>query len=135
MPTVDGPVWLTDASPVTFLRRNVGEDRITCDRVCEVRTPEDRIDEERLAKVRSAKVRLGEGRVGEVSPAEVRPAESCRAEVRPVEVRPAQVRPAEGWPNLLLLAISEFPKWSKYLILLSFQDNSSARSVQIGGWM
>ena len=33
------------------------------------------------------------------------------------------------------LAISEFPKWSKYLILLSFQDNSSARSVQIGGWM
>ena len=25
------------------------------------------------------------------------------------------------------LAISEFPKWSKYLILLSFQDNSSAR--------
>ena len=32
-------------------------------------------------------------------------------------------------------AISEFPKWSKYLILLSFQDNSSARSVQIGGWM
>ena len=33
------------------------------------------------------------------------------------------------------LAISEFPKWSKHLILLSFQDNSSARSVQIGGWM
>ena len=33
-----------------------------------------------------------------------------------------------------LMAISEFPKWSKYLILLSFQDNSSARSVQIGGW-
>ena len=36
---------------------------------------------------------------------------------------------------VLFLAISEFPKWSKYLILLSFQDNSSARSVQIGGWM
>ena len=35
----------------------------------------------------------------------------------------------------IFLAISEFPKWSKYLILLSFQDNSSARSVQIGGWM
>ena len=34
-------------------------------------------------------------------------------------------------PNLL--AISEFPKWRKYLILLSFLDNSSARPVQIGG--
>ena len=31
------------------------------------------------------------------------------------------------------LAISEFPKWRKYLILLSFLDNSSARPVQIGG--
>ena len=30
-------------------------------------------------------------------------------------------------------AISEFPKWRKYLILLSFLDNSSARPVQIGG--
>ena len=38
-------------------------------------------------------------------------------------------------PGAILSAISEFPKWSKYLILLSFQDNSSARSVQIGGWM
>ena len=38
-------------------------------------------------------------------------------------------------PLAAKLAISEFPKWSKYLILLSFQDNSSARSVQIGGWM
>ena len=37
--------------------------------------------------------------------------------------------------RLIFQAISEFPKWSKYLILLSFQDNSSARSVQIGGWM
>ena len=37
--------------------------------------------------------------------------------------------------NVTFGAISEFPKWSKYLILLSFQDNSSARSVQIGGWM
>ena len=33
----------------------------------------------------------------------------------------------------VLLAISEFPKWRKYLILLSFLDNSSARPVQIGG--
>ena len=32
-----------------------------------------------------------------------------------------------------LLAISEFPKWRKYLILLSFLDHSSARPVQIGG--
>ena len=31
------------------------------------------------------------------------------------------------------LAISEFPKWRKHLILLSFLDNSSARPVQIGG--
>ena len=30
-------------------------------------------------------------------------------------------------------AVSEFPKWRKYLILLSFLDNSSARPVQIGG--
>ena len=30
-------------------------------------------------------------------------------------------------------AISEFPKWRKHLILLSFLDNSSARPVQIGG--
>ena len=36
-----------------------------------------------------------------------------------------------GWHNML--AISEFPKWRKYLILLSFLDNSSARPVQIGG--
>ena len=27
------------------------------------------------------------------------------------------------------------PQYFPYLILLSFQDNSSARSVQIGGWM
>ena len=33
----------------------------------------------------------------------------------------------------IFLAISEFPKWRKYLILLSFLDNSSARPVQIGG--
>ena len=35
--------------------------------------------------------------------------------------------------NNVKLAISEFPKWRKYLILLSFLDNSSARPVQIGG--
>ena len=34
---------------------------------------------------------------------------------------------------LIYTAISEFPKWRKYLILLSFLDNSSARPVQIGG--
>ena len=33
----------------------------------------------------------------------------------------------------IFLAISEFPKWRKYLILLSFLDNSSDRPVQIGG--
>ena len=35
--------------------------------------------------------------------------------------------------RLIFQAISEFPKWRKYLILLSFLDNSSARPVQIGG--
>ena len=41
--------------------------------------------------------------------------------------RPVLVEPRQD------LAISEFPKWRKYLILLSFLDNSSARPVQIGG--
>ena len=36
-------------------------------------------------------------------------------------------------PIVETVAISEFPKWRKYLILLSFLDNSSARPVQIGG--
>ena len=36
-------------------------------------------------------------------------------------------------PLVMILAISEFPKWRKHLILLSFLDNSSARPVQIGG--
>ena len=40
---------------------------------------------------------------------------------------------ALGNPDRPNLAISEFPKWRKYLILLSFLDNSSARPVQIGG--
>ena len=35
--------------------------------------------------------------------------------------------------RIVYSAISEFPKWRKYLILLSFLDNSSARPVQIGG--
>ena len=39
----------------------------------------------------------------------------------------------EGDPSVNFMAISEFPKWRKYLILLSFLDNSSARPVQIGG--
>ena len=43
----------------------------------------------------------------------------------------AAARRRESWWNFS--AISEFPKWRKYLILLSFLDNSSARPVQIGG--
>ena len=31
-------------------------------------------------------------------------------------------------------AISEFPKWRKYLISLSFRDQSSVRPVQVGGF-
>ena len=34
----------------------------------------------------------------------------------------------------LYLAISEFPKWRKYLISLSFRDKSSVRPVQVGGF-
>ena len=49
----------------------------------------------------------------------------------------AEVRVPKGEYRLVVsgtnyLAISEFPKWRKYLILLSFLDNSSARPVQIG---
>ena len=33
-----------------------------------------------------------------------------------------------------ILAISEFPKWRKYLISLSFRDQSSVRPVQVGGF-
>ena len=44
---------------------------------------------------------------------------------------PAMVAWLDGDTNFK--AISEFPKWRKYLILLSFLDNSSARPVQIGG--
>ena len=33
-----------------------------------------------------------------------------------------------------VLAISEFPKWRKYLISLSFLDKSSVRPVQVGGF-
>ena len=40
---------------------------------------------------------------------------------------------APGLGVYILSAISEFLKWRKYLILLSFLDNSSARPVQIGG--
>ena len=32
------------------------------------------------------------------------------------------------------VAISEFPKWRKYLISLSFRDKSSVRPVQVGGF-
>ena len=41
--------------------------------------------------------------------------------------------PACTYLRYVFVAISEFPKWRKYLILLSFLDNSSARPVQIGG--
>ena len=34
----------------------------------------------------------------------------------------------------LFWAISEFPKWRKYLISLSFRDKSSVRPVQVGGF-
>ena len=36
--------------------------------------------------------------------------------------------------NVLFWAISEFPKWRKYLISLSFLDKSSVRPVQVGGF-
>ena len=36
--------------------------------------------------------------------------------------------------HLYYLAISEFPKWRKYLISLSFRDKSSVRPVQVGGF-
>ena len=35
---------------------------------------------------------------------------------------------------LRYLAISEFPKWRKYLISLSFRGQSSVRPVQVGGF-
>ena len=37
-----------------------------------------------------------------------------------------------GWRRKL--AISEFPKWRKYLISLSFRGQSSVRPVQVGGF-
>ena len=47
---------------------------------------------------------------------------------------PLSGHPSDTAPHRCsFLAISEFPKWRKYLILLSFLDNSSARPVQIGG--
>ena len=36
--------------------------------------------------------------------------------------------------NLVKMAISEFPKWRKYLISLSFRGQSSVRPVQVGGF-
>ena len=76
----------------------------------------------------------------------------CRTRTGPVEADgavDAQNAPTAPWKTLCVfhelpqglshqvthekLAISEFPKWRKYLILLSFLDNSSARPVQIGG--
>ena len=33
-----------------------------------------------------------------------------------------------------IMAISEFPKWRKYLISLSFRGQSSVRPVQVGGF-
>ena len=38
-----------------------------------------------------------------------------------------------GGPDDEILAISEFPKWRKYLISLSFLGQSSVRPVQVGG--
>ena len=55
--------------------------------------------------------------------------------VRPFRgpVPEARPEPMRHGGDAEFLAISEFPKWRKYLILLSFLDNSSARPVQIGG--
>ena len=39
-----------------------------------------------------------------------------------------------GAAIIALLAISEFPKWRKYLISLSFRGQSSVRPVQVGGF-
>ena len=36
--------------------------------------------------------------------------------------------------SAVLVAISEFPKWRKYLISLSFRGQSSVRPVQVGGF-
>ena len=45
-------------------------------------------------------------------------------------------RPDVTFPTAVLdfRAISEFPKWRKYLISLSFLDKSSVRPVQVGGF-
>ena len=43
----------------------------------------------------------------------------------------------DNWEHILEfedVAISEFPKWRKYLISLSFRDKSSVRPVQVGGF-
>ena len=37
-------------------------------------------------------------------------------------------------PRQIFVAISEFPKWRKYLISLSFRGQSSVRPVQVGGF-
>ena len=45
--------------------------------------------------------------------------------------------PAEGFETvsgIIYEAISEFPKWRKYLISLSFRGQSSVRPVQVGGF-
>ena len=38
------------------------------------------------------------------------------------------------YATVRIWAISEFPKWHKYLISLSFRDKSSVRPVQVGGF-
>ena len=42
--------------------------------------------------------------------------------------------PINGFRTVKYLAISEFPKWRKYLISLSFRGQSSVRPVQVGGF-
>ena len=42
--------------------------------------------------------------------------------------------PEESRLAVISLAISEFPKWRKYLISLSFRGQSSVRPVQVGGF-
>ena len=57
---------------------------------------------------------------------------SADADLRQRLEREAKTISRLNHPNIW--AISEFPKWRKYLISLSFRDQSSVRPVQVGGF-
>ena len=48
--------------------------------------------------------------------------------------RPTRPTTTSAMARRTCLAISEFPKWRKYLISLSFRGQSSVRPVQVGGF-